>query len=79
VAAVERAAAHLTLAPTAPDLENVEPATQLVAPGPEGVERTADLPACIDVRSVGVVVVRRAGAVVLAHRVDRRGSWTAAR
>src|SRR5215213_248830 len=71
VAAVERPPAHV-VRPAAPDVEHVEPVAELVLPRPQGQHRALD-PPLASIALVGVVVVRRAGAVVLAHPVNRLG------
>src|SRR5205085_1183280 len=71
VAAVDRPPADV-VSPAPPDVEDVEPAAELVAPGPEREHRAGDPPAGAAVLLVELEVDRRPGAVVLAHGVDRR-------
>src|SRR5919204_263592 len=48
-------------APAAPHLQHVEPAAELVAAGPQHVQRTANATPGLDVATIVVVVTRRAG------------------
>jgi hypothetical protein len=69
VPAVERPPAHV-VGPQTPDVDNVEPAPQLLATAPEREHGTLDA-ALASIRLVELEVDRRARAVVLAHPVDR--------
>jgi hypothetical protein len=53
--------------------EHLPPLVRSALVAPEGEERTADLPAALEVRFVEPIVDRRARAIVLASRVDDVG------
>src|SRR3954447_14727925 len=70
VPAVQRAAGDVA-GPRAPDREHVVPVLEVPARAPQREHGAADPALAVEVGEVVGVVERRAGAVVLAHRVDR--------
>ena len=72
MAASDRLALHI-VGPLAPDIEGRSVAAAEAAPAPEHQNRDRDFLACGLVGLVGGAVERRAGAIILAGRVNARG------